>query len=124
MTTQPETTMLPVIGPPARVGVMGYFAVLAYPEQEDWPKRDELVNAFKACLLKSYIRRGGDWRRVSQVFERKDQRDYSPGRVPHSGLEASSGSDGSLENDSWPSIRPNHKRHDIHGLEAQCPQGS
>jgi hypothetical protein len=63
-----ETIVLPVSGPEARLGAMGYFAVLAYPERKNWPKRDELVDAFKAFLFKADIHRGLERRRVSRKY--------------------------------------------------------
>ena len=43
---------------------MGYFAVLAYPDREEWSKRTEFVEAFKARVSKIYLARGGGRRKI------------------------------------------------------------
>ena len=64
MDTTPEITTVPVAGRGAHLGAMAYFAVLAYPKPQEWPKRNELVEALKAHLSKAYIARGGERRKV------------------------------------------------------------
>ncbi|PCJ72020.1 MAG: hypothetical protein COA62_05570 [Rhodobiaceae bacterium] len=43
-----------------RESVLALYAVIAYPERSDIPKRNNLVAAGKAWLTKAYIRNGGD----------------------------------------------------------------
>ena len=68
MAFQPETTAIPVTGVEAHLGAMAYFAVLAYPTREEWPKRDEFVETAKALLSKKYIARGGDRRKILRKY--------------------------------------------------------
>ena len=42
---EPETSVIPIDGPWARIGAARYLAVVAYPLQNDWPKRDRFVEA-------------------------------------------------------------------------------
>src|ERR1700687_4933562 len=54
-----ETTYIPTEGPLAQLGAAAYLAVLAYPNQSEWPKRDGFIEAVKAILLKSWVKAPG-----------------------------------------------------------------
>lgn len=43
-----ETTGIPVEGPLATIGAIAYFAVLAYPKESEWPRRDKFMEAGEA----------------------------------------------------------------------------
>ncbi len=77
MAKDAEVTDIPIGGVPAHLGAIGYLAVLAYPSREDWGKRDKLVDAAKAWLMKDYyIRHGGDRTRIKVKYRTARPRDY------------------------------------------------
>lgn len=59
MSRSGEVTEIRTDGLWAHIGAIGYFAVLAYPKREEWPKRNRFMEAAKAWLAKEYIKHGG-----------------------------------------------------------------
>jgi hypothetical protein len=68
MDCTPEITQIPVTGFKASVGAMGYMAVLAYPNWDDRPKRNNFIEAFKADICKGYMRAGMDRRKILPIY--------------------------------------------------------
>ncbi len=59
MPNKPEVTDIPTKGKAAaRVGAIGYLAVLAYPNRSEWRMRDQFVEACKALMLQIIVKRG------------------------------------------------------------------
>ena len=59
---------IPIKGYGAHFGTMVYMAVLAYPNRSQWEKRDRLVEASKAYVLKDWIAQGGDKKKVKRKY--------------------------------------------------------
>src|SRR5689334_19204204 len=64
MFSEPEIRNVPIGGIHNHVGAIVYLAVLAYPAQRDWVKRDELAEAIRGHLGKAYIAQGGARRKI------------------------------------------------------------
>ena len=77
MAKDAEVTDIPIDGVPAHLGAIAYLAVLAYPSREDWSKRNKLLDATKAWLIKDYyIPHGGDRTRIKVNYLTARPRDY------------------------------------------------
>jgi hypothetical protein len=57
MSRPAEKTEIRIDGPWRHLAAIIYFAVLAYPSDQEWRKRDLFVQAYKAKLCKHYIRK-------------------------------------------------------------------
>ncbi len=75
-----EVTRVPTRGKAAHLGAIAYLAVLAYPNQKEWPKRDAFVECAKAWVSKEYMDRGGDRAKVLLKYRRyKREKIYKHG---------------------------------------------